>query len=510
MERRLFLKQLTTAALSGGTVTEATGTELLRSSTNAEQAAASGEFFYRPKDGYVGDVIPFYWGGRYRIFYLHRIEGTRTTAWFQASTTDFVHFVNHGEMLPPGSESDQDLSVATGSIIERRGQFHCFYTGYSSVFKAQGKPEQGILHATSDDLLTWKKLPGSVFYAPQNRYERNDWRDPFVFWNEEANEYWMLIAARLSTGSARRKGCTALYVSRDLSRWEMRDPFWTPGLYMTHECPDLFKMGDWWYLIFSEFSERMQTRYRMSRSIHGSWLLPANDSFDTRALYAAKTGSDGQRRFLLGWNPTRARQKDEGAWEWGGNLVVHQLAQESDGTLSVHAPTGVTDAFSSSNVVKIEQAIGPIDIHSGETRMNAEQTFGLARCGAMPTPSKLTATLEFTEGTHACGLALRLGTDLDQCYYVRLEPDRQRVVFDMWPRPGDVPFLTGLERSVVLSPHKPVKLTVLVDDTIGEIYVNDQVAMSTRMYNLKGGSWGIFVEEGAAQFRDLGCFSPHT
>ncbi len=413
-------------------------------------------------------------------------------------------------MLPPGSDNDQDLSVATGSVIERNGQFHCFYTGFNGIFKAQGKPEQGILHATSDDLVTWKKLSHSVLNAPQNRYERNDWRDPFVFWNEEANEYWMLIAARLRTGSARRRGCTALCASRDLSTWEVRDPFWTPGLYMTHECPDLFKMGDWWYLVFSEFSERMQTRYRMSRSIHGPWLAPQNDSFDTRALYGAKTCFDGHGRFLLGWNPTRANRQDEGAWEWGGNLVVHQLTQESNGALSVRPPASINDAFSSSNPVRVEQAIGPVDVRSAESKIDASQTFILARCGAMPVPCKLTATLEFREGTHACGLALHLGSDPDKCYYVRLEPNEGRLVFDMWPRPGDVPFLTGLERAVALTPNKPVKLTVLVDDTIGEIYVDDQVAMSTRMYDLKGGSWGIFVQEGAAHFRDLGCYSLRT
>ncbi len=445
--------------------------DLYRSPANLEQQApASGEFFYRPRDGYVGDV-------------------------------------NHGVMLPPGSESEQDLSVATGSVIERNGQFHCFYTGYSSVFKAQGKPEQGILHAVSEDLVTWKKLPGSVFYAPQDRYERNDWRDPFVFWNAEANEYWMLIAARLRTGSARRRGCTALCASRDLSTWEVRDPFWTPGLYMTHECPDLFKMGDWWYLVFSEFSEGMQTRYRMSKSLRGPWFVPDNDTFDTRALYAAKTCFDGRRRFLLGWNPTRAHQQDEGAWEWGGNLVVHQLVQEQDGTLSVRVPSGIKDAFSSSGVVTIEEAIGPVDVRSREAGINATQSFGMARCGTVPIPSKLTATLTFKDGTHACGLALHLGTDPDKCYYLRLEPQRGRLVFDMWPRPGDKPFLTGMERPVALAFNKPVKLTVLVDDTIGEIYVDDRIAISTRMYDLKGGSWGVFVEEGAAQFRDLGCFS---
>lgn len=94
MERRLFLRNVAASALTGGMVAEVRANPSPLRSENNGQAPASGEFFYRPKDGYVGDVIPFYWRGRYRTFYLHRVEGTRTTSWFQASTTDFVHFVN--------------------------------------------------------------------------------------------------------------------------------------------------------------------------------------------------------------------------------------------------------------------------------------------------------------------------------------------------------------------------------------------------------------------------------
>ena len=71
----------------------------------------------------------------------------------------------------------------------------------------------------------------------------------------EQKQYWMLIAARLKVGPRRRRGCTALAVSTDLQHWQVRDPFWAPGLFFTHECPDLFRIGDWWYLLFSEFSK---------------------------------------------------------------------------------------------------------------------------------------------------------------------------------------------------------------------------------------------------------------
>jgi len=41
-----------------------------------------------------------------------------------------------------------------------------------------------------------------------------------------------------------------------------------------------------------------------------------------------------QESVLFGWNPTRSGAKDKGDWDWGGNLVVHELFQEKDGQLA--------------------------------------------------------------------------------------------------------------------------------------------------------------------------------
>jgi len=442
------------------------------------------------------------------VFYLHRAdEALRGNSWCQASTTDFVHFTDHGEMLLRGTPNDQDLSVATGSVIEREGRYHIFYTGYNSPFRKQGKPEQGVMHAVSDDLLTWKKIHEDTFFAPQDRFGRDDWRDPFVFWNKDAREYWMLVAARLKTGPSRRRGCTALCVSKDLTKWEVRDPFWAPGLYFTHECPDLFRIGDWWYFVFSEFSERMQTRYRMSRNVNGPWHAADNDTFDVRALYAAKTCTDGKNRFVLGWNPLRTDAKDSGRWQWGGNLVVHEVVQQPDGSLSVRIPKSIDQAFSTPLPQQFQTVTGKCDVSNKGVMIAVPQSFGAAAAGPMPDRCKIEATLEFSEGTRGCGLMLHLGDDSDSCYYVRLEPTRSRLVLDKWPRPGDAQFMVEFERPLALKPGKPIDIKIVADGTISEIYVAGKIAMSTRMYDLKQGRWGVFVNEGTAQFRNLGVFS---
>jgi beta-fructofuranosidase len=517
MKRRAFLKSTAATALASGLFPKGVSALLepphfqpdacQHPVDSSDEAAKDREFFYKPKGGRVGDVIPFFSNGQFQIFHLHKADGIRyDTTWHQVSTNDFVHFTELGEMLGAGGPEDQDRSVATGSVIESGGRYHAFYTGFNTPRKAD-RPEQGVLHAVSDDLVKWRKIPVDTFYAPEAIYERDDWRDPFVFWNEEAKEYWMLVAARLKIGPKRRRGCTALCTSKDLTKWEVKPPFWSPGLYYTHECPDLFRMGDWWYLVFSEFSESSQTRYRMSRNISGPWITPEIDTFDTRALYAAKTASNGKTRFLFGWNPLRAGGRDDGEWEWGGNLVVHQLVQRPTGELDVTVPETIDETFDQHMPLDIRSALGHCENGKDWTKIDNPGSFGVATVAPIQSRCKVAATIDFAAGCRSFGLMLKLLDDLDTCYYVRFEPANNRVVFDRWPRPGDIPYMTGLERSLKLTPGESIEVQVIVDGTIAEVYISGKVAMSARMYSHDQGLFGIFVDEGSATFTRLGVYS---
>jgi len=458
---------------------------------------------YRPTDGVAADFIPFYWDGAYHLFYLKDYRDAAMhgegTPWFHLVTRDFVHFDDWGEALARGEDGAQDKWVFTGSVIERDGAFHIFYTGHNSHLRADGKPEQAVMHAVSPDLRTWTKDERFRFFSPAELgYEPHDWRDPFVLWNEEAGEYWMLLAARKTTGPGRNRGCTALASSPDLSIWTVREPFWAPDEYFTHECPDLFRIGDWWYLVYSTFSERSVTHYRMSRTLTGPWLAPANDTFDGRAFYAAKTAGDGARRFVFGWLPTRDQEKDDGYWQWGGELVTHEVRQQPDGTLTVRLPDTVAAAFSTPHLTAPAPVLGPWQIAGDYMTADAVGRHSMLTLGAMPQTCLIETEITFRTGTAACGLLLRADETLD-CYYVlRLEPNQQRLTIDRWPRPGDQPFM--LERPLPLHPGVPVRLRVLVDGTNLVVYANDQVALSCRMYEHRAGQLGLFVTEGEATF----------
>lgn len=469
------------------------------------------QIFYKPENAWAADFIPYYKDGVYHLFYLLDWRNPTVTGegtpWYKITTTDFVHFREHGEMIPRGTPDEHDNYVFTGSVIEADGKYHIFYTGHNSRFYAETNPErpgQVIMHAVSDDLEHWTKIPEDTFKALTEEYEVHDWRDPFVFYNEEDGEYQMILAARRKGPEKLRRGCTALCASKDLKKWEMREPFWEPHLYYTHECPDLFRIGEWWYHVFSEFSERHVTRYRMSRSLHGPWLAPENDMFDGRAYYAAKTASDGNRHFIFGWNPTKENNVDKGLWQWGGSLVVHEICQKEDGSLATKIPDGVDRAFTDPK---------PLHLHeTGKTAVSGNPCIVSEISGAKILVSdedlsgcyKYEATVTFKENTHRCGLVLNYSEEESGGYVYVFEPFKNRVMFEYWPNFPQYRY-NGLtcERPLDLKPDTEYKLKILVEDTICVMYINDEVALNARMYDRCSGKPGVLVSDGEAVFSGI-------
>lgn len=466
----------------------------------------SDHVFFRPSDGWVGDVIPFSREDELLLFYLHerRQHPKPGTPWALVSTRDFVTFEDRGVSLAHGGEQDEDFNAYTGSVVQDdKGVHHLFYTAQNpAVLGADGLPLQLVAHATSTDgMQTWVKHPEHTFGASEG-YETADWRDPFVFRDPTTGRWRMLVAARHLTGPERRRGAIAQLVSEDLVDWRPVDPFWDPRRYLMHECPEVFSIGKWWYLVFSEFSESFTTRYRMSKSPDGPWLVPDRDTVDGRAFYAAKSADIGGRRIFAGWIASRESDSDDGAWQWAGTLSLIEARQEWDGTLAFSVPDEVIAAFDQD----VEADLEP-------SALDAEEGYA-SIVGTKPLPARcyVRAEFEFEPGTTECGLLLRASEDGDEGYIVRLEPRRNRMVLDRWPRQetgpaqwqisGDVPHMVELERPADLSTTSHV-LEVVLDGDLAVVVLDRQVCLSTRLYNDTHDRLGVFVGEGAAKFQDI-------
>lgn len=468
--------------------------------------------FYQPNGAWVGDVIPWQEDGVFHLFYLHETRQVPKEGmpWRRVVTENLVDFHESGEAIASGGRSADDFNAYTGSIVlAGDGTHHAFYTGQNPAKTGDdGLPLQVIMHATSvDGMHSWQRHPSDTFGATAG-YESADWRDPFVFWDEDGQIWRMLITARHADGPARRRGVIAQCTSRDLARWEPAPPFWDPRRYLAHECPEVFKWGEWWYLVFSEFSDAFTTRYRMSRSMHGPWIVPEYDTIDGRAFYAAKSAARDGRRLFFGWIASREGADDAGAWQWAGTMAVLEAEQRQDGTLAFHPAEELRDTFSRP---------GGGEAIERSTALHAPDGYrDVLTVGDAPSSFRLRARLEIAEGTSECGVLLRASADGDEGYMLRLEPKRGRLVFDRWPRPstgteqwqisGDVPFAVELERPCRLDAGEH-ELEVIVDGDLCVATVDNATVLSTRLYDRPSGRLGVFVGEGAVTVTEFSVFA---
>ncbi|MNC69973.1 hypothetical protein D3C75_1207260 [compost metagenome] len=100
---------------------------------------------------------------------------------------------------------------------------------------------------------------------------------------------------------------------------------------------------------------------------------------------------------------------------------------------------------------------------------------------------------------------LRAGEGLDFAYYITLEPQRSRITFRgpiMQSEEGGktFPYEVELERPLQLLPDQEYELKIFIDQTICEIYVRGEVAMSARMYDIQYGKLAIFFSQGTEEF----------
>ena len=185
-----------------------------------------------------------------------------------------------------------------------------------------------------------------------------------------------------------------------------------------------------------------------------------------------------------------------------------EATQETDGTLGFGLPCEIVASFAQSETVQLV----PVDGAAAEPGTGATDRFSAWLGPTLPDPCLVTVTLDIASGTQACGLLVRTADTAETGYELRLEPGRNRVVLDRWPRGrtgpsqwqarGDVPYAVELERPCPLPPGRHT-VQVLLDGSVFVAVVDNRVALSTRLYDHPSGRVGLFTCDGEASLNEL-------
>lgn len=299
-------------------------------------SASEASVYFAHEASGIGDPNPIFENGVYSVFYLKN-EG-RHPFWLTQSN-DMADWSAPIEAIPVAGREAADYWTGSGSVIaDPKGGYRLYYTGYHP----DRRPREVVMEARAATLQgPWRKRPEMTFDGATD-YDALDFRDPFVFWNPQAQAYWMLLATRKAG-----KAAIGLYSSADLSGWTARPPLYEENSPLNLEVPDLFAEGDAWYLLYSDQREQYrQVRYLRASTSPGPYKAPRWDALDGKAFYAGKSAGSGDDRLLFGWVAHKTKRDDRTEFDWGGDLVFHALQRRADGALAVDIPRPIADQFS--------------------------------------------------------------------------------------------------------------------------------------------------------------------
>lgn len=457
----------------------------------------SQKIYYKPYVGYVGDPMPFYdpVASDFKVMYLQDYRPNQPLTYhpiWGVVTNDAASYQSLGELIPCGSATELDAAIGTGSTIYNDGTYYTFYTAHSPNSASTNGINEAVMLATSKDFKTWEKNR-KLLITGGDTYSNADFRDPFVFKGDD-NRFHMIISTRLNG-----KGVLAEYISANLLDWESAGVFMTMMWDRFYECPDLFKMGDWWYLIYSEQHDAVRrVQYFKGRSLDELKACTANDAglwpdskegfLDSRGLYAGKTASNGTDRYIWGWCATRAGSNNIGNADWAGNLVAHKLVQHEDGTLSLGEVPAIAKLLAQ------EKSEADFILSENQSKL-------FSRLG---TENRISFVVKTSSPWDKFGVSFARGSDSEKYYSIIMNPENESVRKINYEEEGGIGFVPNTDGYNFNTPiDGEYNITIITDNSVMTMYVNETVAYTTRVYGTARNCWSINCYSGNIEVSNL-------
>jgi len=413
---------------------------------------------------------PIFYRGRYHMFYQYNPNGAfwGTMHWGHATSPDMIHWQHEPLALAPTPDGYDRDGVFSGSVVEDGGLAAAIYTGVlppdspAQVTLDDGRHRwrevQCLATSRDPELRKWEKHSEPVIARPPEHLAVTGFRDPCV-WRE--GREWLMA---LGSGVKGKGGAVLLYESHDLRRWTYRhvlvegqgtgaavaNPVDNGEMW---ECPDFFPLGNRHVLLYSTMGKVWwkSGAYRQRR------FIPDKEGVvDFGAYYAAKTMLDARgNRILWGWIPETRPESEYRAAGWAGVMALPRvLSLGADGTLRM-TPAAVLESLRRDA--------------AREGDGNSSKNFSAVRIRGLSAE---------VQARFRAGWAFRLR--------LRSQKGERFAEISYDPEQKDSELrVNGVAGA--LATTEPVTLRVFVDGSVLEVFANDRVAITARVYAVPNG-----------------------
>lgn len=423
------------------------------------------QFHLLPSANWMNDPNgPVFWRGKYHLFFQYNPHGAYwgDMRWAHATSTDLVHWKHLPVALAPTPGGGDSDGCFTGSMVIQDGTPTIIYTGVKTASKDDAtlidgehmfRETQCLATSHDAELRTWNKLLQPVIAKPPVGMKVTGFRDPCP-WRDD--EWWYLA---VGSGRPQVGGEILLYRSHDLRRWEYlhalhggkwsgkpgKNPVDTGEMW---ECPDFFALDGRHVLLYStegrviwEVGDYDTKELKFHPQKQG--LL------DVDAYYAPKSllAPDG-KRVLFGWIPEKRPEAEYKAAGWAGAMALPRVLNvDREGELEMRVVPQVHLLRAAARVTR-QMAGAAIESSGSILRLSGLVT------GSFPA----------NDGP----ITLSLGREPHMLMRMRYENKTLRVGEKILP--------------IETTADGRMRFNVFLDGSIIECFVNDRVAITTRVY----------------------------
>ena len=449
-----------------------------KSGRNMEMAVEY-QMNYKPADGYVGDVMPYYEDGTFYIFFLKDQGNSYNHSIFLVETKDFLHYEEKGEILRSSNKNtDQDNWIGTGSVCKVDNTYYFFYTGHNEKLT----PAERVMVAKSEgDLYHFKKLEG-VYIDPSSQLSKKDFRDPDATYDKENDKFILTVTTNANIGGTVIVKYT---VDRDLKNYTYDKIIYTDTEdFWNLECTDTFKIGGYWYLSYSGQDDTLWVaKSRSQYTGYGSAIYGTATRIEGKYFYAPKAVSDGVNTYFVGWGRRRGQFNDDKRSSWGGNIVVSKVCQNSDGSLYLAKLDNLNDYFRynlalGNNNVKITQ----------KNKVEFEKQYE---------SFMLEGDFKF-KGSADFGFIFGLSGAEGSLGHIKINPNKKVMEYSVMNSKR-----VDTEVKIDIKENETYHFTLVCEGSVVVIYIDGVAAMTCRYYEKLNSKFGFYTNGSEVEYTNL-------
>ncbi len=304
-------------------------------------------------DGFYGDVHPFYDESTKTMYMYYLSTGKQSGGYvptYQSlltTSSNMIQFNDTKIKMDENAPPEQDLYYVLNVFKDAQGK-------YRSAFGFGNYAGSSI----SDDLITWKtgsspyidSADDMLKYTYRVYFDQGVYsgRDPDIFYDSESKQYYAIVINYYTSAGANGKKALSIYKGDENGVFSTTS---TQALDFTGkgdpECPQIKKIGDRWYIFYSEYGTGTSGNVgRLAYRVGDKGVAPENVDWQSKKemyldgadLHAAQICQVANYYYMYGWIGYTPHSS-----VWGGYLnLPREVFVKDDGSLGTRLDKELT------------------------------------------------------------------------------------------------------------------------------------------------------------------------